>query len=268
MLCVLHLKQPEGCCMARRKSRNGKNQEIEFLTKAIQLNSTAVLEGPKRKHWSPKDIKKITPLTPTQEETFHSWYNNQNLCLYGSAGTGKTFLAMYLALEEILAKHQNRIIIIRSAVPTREMGFLPGTLEEKMAQFELPYYNIFHELLGKSSSYQDMKDAGLVEFMSTSYIRGLTWDNAIVILEEVENMTFHEIDSVITRTGENTRVIFAGDIKQSDLVGTKRQGESGMQEALKILCNMDEFDCVAFTTYDIVRGPLVKAWIEASEHAA
>ena len=255
--------------MARKARRNGKrSDEIEFLTKAIENNGIAVQDGPKRKHWSPKDIKTIKALTPAQEDTFHAWYNNQNLCLYGSAGTGKTFLAVYLALQEVLARRQQRIIIVRSAVPTREVGFLPGTLEEKMAQYELPYHDIFHELLGKGSSYQDMKDAGLVEFMSTSFIRGLTWDNAIVILEEAENMTFHEIDSVITRTGENTRVIFSGDIKQTDLDGSKRMGESGMAEALNIMCGMDEFDCVSFSKHDIVRGPLVKSWIEASELAA
>jgi len=251
--------------MARKKCRNGKSQEIDRLTRAIELNGAAIQEGPKRKQWSLQDIKSIQALTPAQEDAFYSWRNDQNICLYGSAGTGKTFLAIYLALQEVLAKQQSRIIIVRSAVPTREVGFLPGTLEEKMAQYELPYHDIFHELLGKRSSYQDMKDAGIVEFMSTSFIRGLTWDNAIVIIEEAENMTFHEIDSVITRTGENTRVVFSGDIKQTDLDGSKRQGASGMQEALKIMCGMDEFDCIQFTKHDIVRGPLVKSWIEASE---
>ena len=196
---------------------------------------------------------------------FHAWFNDKNLCAYGSAGTGKTFLALYLAINEVIQKRQHRIIIVRSAVPTREVGFLPGDLEEKTALYELPYHDIMWELVGRHSTYQDMKDAGLIEFVTTSFIRGLTWDNAIVIVDEAENMTFHEIDSIMTRVGENTRVIVAGDIKQTDLDGSRKNGTSGIQDSIKVFDKMGGFECIAFNKYDIVRSDFVKSWIIASE---
>jgi len=210
-------------------------------------------EGRKIKHWTTHDIKAIRPLTPAQEDVFHSWFNEEHICLHGSAGTGKTFLALYLALNEVLQKNQNKIIIVRSAVATREVGFLPGTLEEKVAQYEI-----------KSSSYQDMKEAHLIEFMTTSFIRGLTWDNAVIIVDEGENMTFHEINSIMTRLGKNSRIIFTGDILQTDLDGRKH-GVSGMADALNVFRSMDDFACVKFTKDDIVRSDFVRDWIIATE---
>jgi len=254
--------------MARKKCRTGRKNEIENLSMALVKNGEAILTGPKRKHWSTQDIKTIKPLTPTQEDTFHAWQNYEHICLHGSAGTGKTFLALYLAMKEVLAKRQQKTIIVRSAVPTREVGFLPGTLEEKMAQYEHPYHDIMYELIGRSSTYQDMKDSGLIEFMSTSFIRGLTWDNAIIIVEEGENMTFHEIDSIMTRVGQNSRVIFTGDSKQTDLDGSKRMGTSGMDDALDIFDGISDFSCIEFTRNDIVRSKFVKSWIIASEDVA
>ena len=255
--------------MARKKCRNGNKQhELDVLNKALLLNGQAIQDGPKQKHWSTHSIRTIKALTPAQEETFHGWYNSNHICLHGSAGTGKTFLALYLAAMEVLARKQQKIIIVRSAVPTREIGFLPGTVEEKMAQYELPYHDIMAELMGKGSTYQDMKDAGLIEFMSTSFIRGLTWDNAIIVVDEGENMTFHEIDSIMTRVGRNSRVLFTGDLKQTDLDGSRRLGDTGMADAVNIFCGMDDFACVAFTQHDIVRSNFVKSWIVASEAAA
>jgi phosphate starvation-inducible protein PhoH len=247
-----------------KKKRNSRQAEIETLSLALVQNGKAMEEGNKRKHWSKHDIKTIQPLTPTQDDMFHAWYNNKHICAHGSAGTGKTFLALYLAINEILDKHQRKIIVVRSAVPTRDVGFLPGTLEEKIALYELPYHDIMWELVGRSSTYQDMKDAGLIEFMTTSFIRGLTWDNAIVIVDEGENMTFHEIDSIMTRIGENSRIIFTGDIKQTDLDG-KKNGSSGMKEALKVFDNMKEFASIQFNKHDIVRSDFVKSWIIATE---
>lgn len=247
-----------------KKRRNGRQAEIETLSLALVQNGRAMEEGNKKKHWTKHDIKTIQPLTPMQENMFHAWYNNKHICAHGSAGTGKTFLSLYLAINEILEKKQNRIIIVRSAVPTREIGFLPGTVGEKTAQYEIPYHDIMWELVGRKSTYQAMKDAGLIEFMITSFIRGLTWDNAIVIVDESQNMSFHEIDSVMTRIGKNSRIIFTGDIKQSDLDG-KKNGISGMRDALKVFNNMKEFESIEFTKYDIVRSDFVKSWITASE---
>lgn len=251
-----------------KKRRNGRKAEITDLEMALCLNGMAQQEGPKRKTWSMHDLKTITPLTPTQEDFFHAWYNNDNVCTHGCAGTGKTFLAFYLALQEVLSKRQNRIIIVRSAVPTREIGHLPGTLEEKIEKFEEPYHDILWELLGRASSYKDMKDAGLIEFHSTSFLRGLTWDNAIVIMDETENFTFHEIDSVMTRLGNNTRVIVTGDVKQTDLDGSRKLGAEGLTKAKEVFCSMDSFSCIEFTEHDIVRGPLVKSWIIACNAVA
>lgn len=251
-----------------KKRRNGHRAELMNLEMALSLNGQAIQEGPKRKTWSMHDLKTIQPLTPTQEDMFHAWYNGSNICASGSAGTGKTFIAFYLALQEVLEKRQQRIIIVRSAVPTRDVGFLPGTLEEKMQQYEEPYHDILWELIGRPSTYKDMKDQGLIEFHSTSFLRGLTWDNAVVIVDETENLTFHEIDNVMTRLGENTRIIFTGDTKQTDLDGSKRMGAEGLTLAREAFCSMDEFECVEFTWHDIVRGPLVKSWIMATNDIA
>ncbi len=249
--------------MARK--RRDKNQEnIKALNLALVQNGKAMEDGRKIKNWTKHDIKPIKPLTPTQEEAFQSWFNNQHICLHGSAGTGKTFIGLYLALNEVLQKRQSRIIILRSAVATRDVGFLPGTLEEKLQQYELPYQDILAELFGKYSTYGDMKDVGLVEFMSTSFVRGLTWDNTIVLVDEGENMTFHEIDSVMTRVGENSRIIFTGDILQTDLDG-KKHGTSGMSDAINVFKNISDFECIKFGIHDIVRSNFVKAWITATE---
>jgi phosphate starvation-inducible protein PhoH len=251
-----------------KKRRSGHKAELERLELALCLNGAAQEEGPKRKHWSMHDLKTIKPLTPTQEDLFHAWYNGDNLCAHGSAGTGKTFLALYLALQEVLKQNHSRVIIVRSAVTTRDVGFLPGTLEEKIMQFEAPYHDILWELVGRPSTYQDMKDQGLIEFHSTSFLRGLTWDNAIVIVDEAENLTFHEIDNVMTRLGENTRVIFTGDTKQTDLDGSKKLGQEGLTQAMQVFENMEGFSCIKFNYHDIVRGDLVKSWIMACEEVA
>lgn len=251
-----------------KKRRNGRKAELEYLEMALCLNGSAQKEEPKRKHWNKHDLKTIKPLTPTQEDLFHAWYNGYNICAHGSAGTGKTFLATYLALQEILSQRQSRIHIVRSAVATRDVGFLPGTLEEKIMQFEAPYHDILWELVGRQSTYQDMKERGLIEFHSTSFLRGLTWDNCIVIVDEAENLTMHEFDNVMTRLGKNTRVIITGDTRQTDLDGSKRMGKEGMSQAMKIFDQMEEFECINFSEHDIVRGDLVKSWIIASNNAA
>ena len=196
---------------------------------------------------------------------FQSFYNGYNVCAHGSAGTGKTFLALYLALNEMLAtQNQSHIKIVRSAVPTRDVGHLPGTYEEKIAQYEVPYRELVHELLGRYSSYDDMKSAGKIEFLSTSYLRGLTWDNAIIIVDEGQNMTFHEIDSIMSRVGENARVIFTGDLVQTDL-DRKQHDKCGMGQFMKVIGKMDGFADIRFTQHDIVRSAFCKSWIMATE---
>ena len=250
----------------RTNPQRGKNERGRQVFD-MELNIHAMNEGPRKKHWSIHDLKAIQPLTPMQEDMFHAWYEDDlNVCAHGSAGTGKTFLALFLAMSDVLERNCQKVIIVRSAVPTREIGHLPGTAEEKMAVYEQPYRDILHELFGRASTYDDMKDAGLVEFMPTSFIRGLTWDNAIVLVDEGENMTFHEIDSVMTRLGENSRVIFTGDMIQTDL--DKRKNDvSGMLDFMNVIKEMSCFEDIRFTVEDVVRGPFVKSWIRASERA-
>lgn len=251
--------------MSKRARGNTKrSREVEFLQHALEANGHAILEGPKRKSWNIRDLKTTKPKNSAQEELFHAWYNGKHIVAHGSAGTGKTFLAFYLALQEVLEQRARRIIIVRSAVATREVGFLPGTLEEKTAMYELPYKDIAWELVGRRSTYDDMKEAGLIEFMTTSFVRGLTWDNAIILVDEGQNMTFHEINSIMTRIGNNTRIIFTGDTKQTDLDG-KRLGFEGMTHALKVMKGMNNFQGIEFTKFDIVRSEFVKEWITACE---
>ena len=245
-------------------SRVLKNNVYE-LSEALARNANAWKEGPKKKHWSRHDIKSTKPLTIIQEEMFQEFFAGKNICAHGSAGTGKTYIAVYLALCELLNQSTDieRIIIVRSVVPTREVGHLPGTLEEKQAVYETPYKDIFAALLGHQSSYDDMKEAGLVQFCTTSFVRGLTWDNAIVIVDEFQNMQMDEFDGVITRAGEGTRMIISGDnVRQCDL---KRGEIPAANNIIKVLGSMNSFSTVTFTVHDIVRSDLVKSWIKARE---
>lgn len=247
-----------------RTSRNNRQyKDQQFLQDALYANGQAIADGPKRKTWSTHDLKTIKPLTRNQEHMFQAWFNDNHVCAHGSAGTGKTFLAMYLALNEILRPNtpQDKIIIVRSVVPTRDMGFMPGSLEEKVSLYETPYRDICAELVGRGSTYDDMKEAGKIQFMSTSYIRGLTWNDAIVIVDEGQNLTKHEIDSVMTRLGDNSRLILTGDTKQSDL----RPSQSGIEFFLRVSKNIPNFETIMFNRHDIVRGDIVKQWIIASE---
>jgi phosphate starvation-inducible protein PhoH len=244
----------------RSRSKRGSKAEAYELSQALLENGRAIEEGPKRKSWSSHDLKTVKPLNVTQEEMFREFIEGQHICAHGSAGTGKSYLAVYLALGELLSHRSDieRIIIVRSAVPTRDVGHLPGTLEEKIALYELPYKDMFAEFLGHHNSYQDMKDAGMVQFCTTSFIRGLTWDNAVVIIDEVQNMNWLELDSVITRLGTDSRIILCGDtIHQQDL---KRE-TSGFTNALAVISRMQSFSTIAFTYHDIVRSQFVKNWI-------
>lgn len=261
--------------MSRKtRKRQGKTQSklrghIDFLNDININNTRAMEEGPIKKKWSLYDLKTIKPLTPTQEDMFHAFYSGADICAHGTAGTGKTFLALDLAFQEVLdgRNEANHIIIVRSNVATRDVGHLPGTLDEKMSEYEAPYREICAELFGKPSTYRDMKDAGLISFMPTSFIRGLTWNNAVVIVEEGQNMTFHEIDSVMTRVGYGSRVIYTGDVPQADLPHVGRD-KSGMAILLSVLKDLENFEGIRFTRHDIVRGDFCKRWITATEHLA
>lgn len=204
-------------------------------------------------------LRTINPLTDNQRLVFESWEDGAHLFLSGCPGTGKTFLSIYLALKEIQNDPTlHKVVIIRSVVPTREIGHLPGTIAEKSAVYESPYVSIFHELYGRGDAYELMKTKDQVEFMITSFLRGSTIDNCVVVVDEMSNCNYHELCSIITRFGKNCRVIFAGDYWQSDL---KHYEKEGVLSFIKIIREMESFDYIEFVEDDICRSELVKEFI-------
>ena len=214
------------------------------------------------------DLLEYHPLTKNQEIAFEAWDDDFNLVLAGSAGTGKTFMGMYLAMEHVLDPDTipDRLVIVRSMVPTREMGFLPGDKETKEDVFLNPYKNIADELFGDRYSWNKAKTAKLVEFQSTSFIRGLTLDNCVILVDEMQNLSFHELDSVITRVGKHSRVIFCGDYLQSDFTDYKQRDEKdGIMKFLTIVEQLKNFATVNFGWQDIVRSDFVRDYIMTKE---
>jgi phosphate starvation-inducible protein PhoH len=249
----------------RVKSRTKKDRDLEFLSEMNFSNTEAKKAGPK-KRYSIHDLKAINPLNEAQRQLFEAYIMGSNVVASGSAGTGKSFCALWLALNDVLdsEKPQNKIIIVRSAVATREIGHLPGSAEEKMEPYEAPYKDIVGDLLRKEKAYDDLKELGKIVFMPTSFVRGMTWDDAVVVVDEAQSMNSHELNSVITRVGKNTKIIICGDLAQNDLI-MKKHDQSGFVRMLSITNKMEEFDVVTFTRHDICRSAFVKAWICASE---
>ena len=212
-------------------------------------------------------LKQIQPITECQKDVIESFEEGQNLVLMGTAGTGKTFLSLYLALNQIIkgkGERPSKIMIIRSIVSSRDVGFLPGTIKEKMAVYEEPYRGIFSELFGRGDAYEVLKNKGIVEFCSTSYLRGTTLNNTFVILDEFQNCNYEEIRTILTRLGKNTRIFLCGDTRQNDLYRSKYD-VSGMEEIVSVLETMKEFDIIDFGVEDIVRSDIVKSFIIAEE---
>lgn len=230
-------------------------------------DAEARTKGPDvKKRWTITDIKEPKyRLTEKQRESMREFLDGQNLILAGSAGTAKTWLACYLALRELLTEGTptKQIIIVRSTVQAREQGHLPGTLADKFAPFENPYRDKFTELTGRPTAYDNFKELGQVQFYSTSILRGESWDNAIVILDEVQNLTFDEIDSVATRLGRDSRIIVAGDTKRQCDLGPRET--SGVHQFMRVASLIGGFYTQHFTREDIVRSAFVKAWICAVE---
>tara|TARA_Y200000002_G_scaffold379386_1_gene388554 strand:+ start:743 stop:1399 length:657 start_codon:yes stop_codon:yes gene_type:complete len=206
----------------------------------------------------------IKPITKHQEETFSAWNVGDNLVLNGSAGTGKTFMSLYLGLNEVFGKSSHKkLVIIRSVVPTRDLGFLPGTVEEKLSAFETPYQQMCTELFKDKNSYETLKTKHQIEFLSTSYIRGTTFNDSILIIDECQNLTFHELDSIITRVGHNCRIIFCGDYYQSDFKQAK--DKAGIIEFINIIEHLNSFSVIEFDWKDIVRSDFVRDYIMTKE---
>ena len=207
------------------------------------------------------DLKHIQPKGKNQESAFHSYFGGNNILLHGVAGTGKTYISMYFAMCEIVSGRADQIVIVRSTVQTREMGFMPGNEQEKLSYYEQPYVELCSELLDKPGAYKKLKELKAMRFMSTAFVRGLTLDNSVVLIDEVQNMTDHEINSVLTRLGENSRIIICGDFRQDDLTNGRGKHKSGLSRLIEVAKRMSKFDMVEFQVSDIVRSGFVKDYI-------
>jgi phosphate starvation-inducible protein PhoH and related proteins len=211
------------------------------------------------------DMKTFQPLTENQNKFFQAYKQGDYfIALHGVAGTGKTFSALYKAIEEVLDKSNTfeKIIVVRSAVQSREIGHLPGSVDEKMDIYQQPYRQICETLFGRKDAWDRLEEQGHIEFISTSFIRGMSFDNAIIIVDEMQNMTFEEIDTVMTRVGNQSKIIWCGDYRQTDL-NKKKNDVSGLLKFFDIAYHMGAFTRIEFTPDDIVRSSLVKDYILA-----
>ena len=239
---------------------------------SISVGAGMTAKQMKRKKPYNSDIMiDVVPITTNQKHAFASYAEGKNLFLYGAAGTGKTFITLYQALREVLdpMTPYHKVVLVRSLVSTREIGFLPGDHEDKSALYQIPYKNMVKYMfeLPTDNEFEmlwgNLKAQESVTFWSTSFIRGTTLDNSIVIVDESQNLNFHELDSIITRVGEDTKIMFCGDVAQTDLIRTNEK--NGILDFQKIITMMPEFALVEFGVDDIVRSGLVKSYI-TSKH--
>ena len=246
--------------MPRKKKTNGDNPiGIGLTTKQMK----------RKKPISNTYLLDIEPITDNQKKFFDSYSNDKHIVAYGTAGTGKTFISLYNAISDILDESTpyEKIYLVRSLVSTREIGFLPGDHEDKADIYQIPYKNMVKYMFQMPSDadfemlYGNLKAQDSIKFWSTSFIRGTTLDNAIIIVDEFQNLNFHELDSIITRVGENSKIMFCGDASQTDLV--KTNDRNGIHDFLNILRKMPSFDIIEFGIDDIVRSGLVKEYIIA-----
>jgi len=212
-----------------------------------------------------EDLLEFDPITDNQKTAFDLWEEGENLILAGSAGTGKTFIALYLALEKMLERstEYDKIIIVRSIVAVREVGYLPGKLDDKIAVFEAPYRAIVEELFDDKAVYNKLTNNKQIQFETTSFVRGRTFDRSIIVVDEMQNLNFHELDSIMTRVGENSRIVFCGDYLQSDF--TKESDRLGIMKFLQIIDRMKDFTTIQFGWDDIVRSGIVRDYIMTKE---
>jgi predicted ribonuclease YlaK len=209
----------------------------------------------------------VKPITDNQKIVFETWKKKQNQFLFGCAGTGKTFISLYLALQDVmnLQSKYDKVVLVRSLIPTREIGFLPGDEEDKAALYQVPYANMVQFMFQQPNEqafnmlYEKLKQQGSLYFLSTSFLRGLTFDNSIIIVDECQNLNFHELDTIITRVGQDSKIVFCGDFGQSDL--SKTNERNGLHDFLRILEEMEEFNCVEFDIGDIVRSGFVRNYL-------
>jgi len=236
--------------LTRKQRRIARQQGIKPEENIVKLNFR---------------LKYIEPMTKNQQRAFEAYEDGKNMMLHGIAGTGKSFISCYMAMREIIdgSDRFKKLVIVRSVVPTRDMGFLPGNNKEKTKVYEAPYQSIFTEMFGRSDAYEYLKQKGFVDFISTSFIRGITLNDCIVVVDEIANLTIHELDSVITRVGKNCKILFCGDFRQSDF--TRYADREGLKDFMKIINKMKSFEFVEFDENDIVRSSMVKEYIIAKD---
>jgi predicted ribonuclease YlaK len=245
--------------MARRKKNSDQPIGVGMTAKQMK----------REKPINKKMIRDVDPLTDNQEKLFNSYNDGKNLIAYGCAGTGKTFITLYNAIQDVLDEKTpyEKIYIVRSLVATREIGFLPGTHEDKADIYQIPYKNMVKYMFYMPDDasfemlYGNLKSQGTISFWSTSFIRGTTLDKSIIIVDEFQNLNFHELDSIITRVGEDSKILFCGDATQSDLLKTNEK--NGIVDFMKILRVMPSFDIVEFGVDDIVRSGICKEYLIA-----
>ena len=245
--------------MPARKKKNGNGNGNGTVSRAMKKKPPINLEH----------LRVIEPLTPNQEEVFAAFKEGKNLVLHGAAGTGKTFISLYLALQAVLepSSPYNKVYMVRSLVPTREIGFLPGDAEDKSDLYQTPYRNMVRYMFNMPDEgafkilYDNLRNQGSIDFWSTSFLRGITLDRAIIIVDEFSNLNFHELDSITTRVGQDSRIIFCGDASQSDLI--KATDRTGIIDFQRILQTMDEFSLIEYGIEDIVRSGIIKSYIIA-----
>jgi phosphate starvation-inducible protein PhoH len=248
--------------MARRKRAEQQN-DVGLTTR----------QAKHKKPLSSEYLADIDPLTENQKKLFNSYAEQKHLVAYGCAGTGKTFITLYNALREVLDEKTpyEKIYLVRSLVATREIGFLPGSYDDKSDIYQIPYKNMVKYMFYMPSDaefemlYGNLKSQETIKFWSTSFLRGTTLNDSIIIVDEFQNMSYHELDSIITRVGENSKIMFCGDASQSDLQKTNER--NGIIDFMTVLRKMPSFDIIEFGVDDIVRSGLVKEYIIAKLEA-
>ena len=251
--------------MARKKRATATEQPIGVGLTAKQMK--------RKKPLNSEYLVDITPITDNQKRLFDSYNEGKQIIAYGAAGTGKTFITLYNALKDVLNENTpyDKIYIVRSLVATREIGFLPGDHEDKSSYYQIPYKHMVKYMFQMPSDadfemlYGNLRAQETIKFWSTSFLRGTTLDDAIIIVDEFQNLNFHELDSIITRVGENTKIVFCGDASQSDL--TKTNERNGIVDFMKIIRAMPSFEMIEFGIDDIVRSGLVKEYLIAKLEA-
>ena len=244
-----------------RKKKSADTQPIGVGLTAKQMK--------RKKPINTDFLRDIDPLTENQQLLFNAYESGKNLVAYGAAGTGKTFITLYNALCDVLdpTTSYEKIYIVRSLVATREIGFLPGDHDDKSLLYQIPYKNMVKYMFEMRTEadfqmlYANLKTQGTIDFWSTSFIRGTTFDNAIIIVDEFQNLNFHELDSIMTRVGQDSKIMFCGDATQSDLVKTNER--NGIMDFMRVVRLMPSLDIIEFGVEDIVRSGLVKEYILA-----